>query len=320
MKLIWIMLIAATLPMLLGATEAPSTLRVLQTGGDTFDYTFTTYTPTSDGQWTLAFNHRDGQTFFARVGESVGAYSITAFTPDETQRFTPSLNTSIKQKAGWVTLEAPDETVYRLAVDQALNLPGRRATLVSVPSGRTWSVRIGERLQVDDTVLTVTQIADDVRVASADDRDPFTIPPLQPADAELLRAERLRREQLARRPASPVFPAPDVPMATSRLMPASRPQDAYQGAIRNLPNQPSSQGDAYFQFSREYRYPVDYDVIILRGPGGTWQPLCLPRRFETFHGPDIGSGRYGIGHRSYQHRRDRHQTGTSPFIPPPYQR
>lgn len=320
MKRAWIMLITVALPVLLAAADTETLLRVLQTGGDTFDYTFTTYTPTADGQWTLAFNHRHGQTVFARVGESVGSYRITAFEPDETQRFNPALNTTSSQKAGSVTLEAPDGTTYRLTMNQALSLPGRRATLVSVPSGRTWNVRTGERLQVDDTFLTVTRIADDVLVASDADRAPFTVPVLQPAEAEQLRAERLRREQLARRPPAPGFPAPDVPPATARIIPADRPQDAYQAAVRNLPNQPSSPGNSYFEASREYRYPVDYDVIVLRGPDGTWQPMYLPRRFETFYGPDFGNRRYDLGRGQYHHRQDRSSTGPTFSTPSPYLR
>lgn len=319
MKRVWIMLITAVLPALLAAVDAPTMLRVLQTGGDTFDYTFTTYTPAADGLWTLAFNHRHGQTFFARVGESVGSYRITAFEPDETHRFVPTLNTTSRQKSGWVTLEAPDGTPYRMTVDQALSLPGRRATLVSVPAGRTWNVRTGDRLQVDDTVLTVTQIADDVLVSSGTDRDPFAVPVLQPAEAEQLRVERQRLEQLARRPPPRGFPEPDVPPATARITPANRPQDAYQEAIRNLPNQPSASGGSAFVFAREYRYPVEYDVIVLRGPDGSWQPVYLPRRFETFYGNDFGSGRYGGGGQVRQ-RQDRPRTGPMFSTPSPYLR
>ncbi len=313
MKWLWIVLATAALPVLLAAADASTLLRVLQTGDDTFDYTFTTYTPAADGQWTLAFNHRHGQTVFARAGESVGSYRITAFEPGETQRFNPSLNTTSRQKSGSVTLEAPDGTLYRLTVDQALSLPGRRATLVAVPSGQTWNVRTGDRLQVADTVLTVTRIDDDVLVSSGTDRDAFAVPVLQPEEAEQLRAERQRREQLARQPPSPGFPEPDVPSPTARVTPASRPQDAYQEAVRNLPNQPSSPGDSYFVFSRESRYPVDYDVIILRGPDGSWQPLPLPRRFETFYGNDFSCRPYG----SWQNR---YRTGPAFFSPPTYLR
>jgi len=317
MKCLWIMLITATLPVLSATADTVPPLRVLQTGGDTFDYTFTTYTPAADGQWTLAFNHRHGQTVFARVGESVGSYRITAFEPGETQRFNPAINTTSRQKSGWVTLEAPDGTHYRLTVDQALSLPGRRATLVTVPSGQTWSVRTGDRLQVADTVLTVTQIADDVLVSSGTDRDAFAVPILQPEEAEQLRAERERREQLARQPPSAGFPEPDVPAATARVTPASRPQDAYQEAVRNLPNQPSSQGDSYFVFSRESRYPVEYDVIVLRDPDGSWQPMYLPRRFETFYGRDPGSRQCPFGSRPYGYRQDRYGSRPSVFSPPP---
>ncbi len=320
MKRLWTMLIPAALLVLQAAAEVPTMLRVLQTGGDTFDYTFTTYTPAADGQWILAFNHRHGQTVFARVGEAVGSYRITAFEPDETLRFNPTINTTSRQKSGWVTLAAPDGTHYRLTVDQALSLPGRRATLVVVPSGQTWNVRAGDRLQLGDTLLTVTYIADDVLVSSGTDH-PFTVPVLQPGEAEQLRAEHQRREQFARRPSSPVFPGPDVPGPTARLMPANRPQDAYQDAVRNLPrSQPSSSVDSYFMSSREYRYPVDYDVIVLRGPDGSWQPVYLPRRFETFHGGAFGNRQCDFGSRQLGSGQDRFRTTPAPFSPPPYLR
>lgn len=319
MKWLWIMLITATLPILSATADTVPPLRVLQTGGDTFDYTFTTYTPAADGQWTLAFNHRQGQTVFARVGEPVGSYRITAFEPDETQRFNPSINNTSRQKSGWVTLEAPDGTHYRLTVDQALSLPGRRATLVTVPSGQTWSVRTGDRLQVDDTILTVTRIDDDVRVSSGTDRDDFAVPALQPGEAEQLRAEQERREQLARQ--SPAgFPEPDVPSPTARVTPASRPQDAYQEAVRNLPNQPYSRGDSNFVISRESRYPVEYDVIVLRGLDGSWQPMYLPRRCETFNGRDPGSRQCPFGSRPYGYRQDRYGNRPSVYSPSPYLR
>lgn len=322
MKWLWIMLVTAALPVLLVAADAPTLLRVLKTGDDTFDYMFTTYTPASDGQWSLAFNHRHGQTVFARVGESVGSYRITAFEPGETQRFNSALNTSSRQKSGSVTLAAPDGTHYRLTVDQALSLHGRRAILVAVPSGQTWNVRTGDRLQVADTVLTVTRIDDDVLVSSGADSDAFAVPVLQPGEAEQLQLERQRREQLGRQPPSPAgFTEPDVPPPTARVTPASRPQDAYQEAVRNLPSQPSSPGDSYFVFSRESRYPVEYDVVVLRGPDGSWQPLSVPRRFETFYGNDFGSRQCDFGSRSYGHRQDRFGSGPpTVFSPPPYLR
>jgi hypothetical protein len=320
MKRLWSILITASLLGWQAIADTPGMLRVLQTAGDSFDYTFTTYTPASDGQWILAFNHRHGQTFFVRVGEHVGAYRITAFEPDETQRFVPSLNTTSRQKSGWVTLEAPDGTRYRLTVYQELSLPGRRATLVSVPSGRTWNVRTGDRLQVADTLLTVTQIADDVLVAS-DTAPPFTVPVLQPGEAEQLQAERQRREQLARRPPAPAFPEPDLPPPTARLAPANRSPDVYQDAVRNLPRTaPSSPNVTAYMFARESRYPVDYDVIVLRGADGTWQPLYLPRRFETFYGPDVGSRQCPFGSRHPASRQAPFSTTPTPFSPPPYLR
>lgn len=302
MKQVWVMLVIVALPMALAASDTVDRLRVLQTTDDTFDYTFTTYTPTSDGQWTLAFNHRYGQTVFARMGETVGPYRIGAFEPDEKQRFNPALKATSRQKAGWVTLVAPDGTSFRLALDQPLLLSGQqRAALVAVPSGRTWNVRTGDRLRMDGTDLTVSVISNVVRVINTTTSASSAIPDLKPSDVEQLRAEHQRREQLTRIARSPGFPQPDVPAPTARLVPASHPAVDYVGAIHNLPNQATTAGAYDFVYSTEYRYPVAYDVIVFRQADRTWQPVCLPRRFETFRSNNFGSSRHDVSRRLYHH-------------------
>jgi hypothetical protein len=177
-------------------------------------------------------------------------------------------------------------------------------------------VRSGDQLTVNTKQIKISKITDTVQASILPQAELHTIPTIQADDINALRADMNRQSQLTQQPADALFPPADVPPATDRIVPAHRSADDYAGAIRNLPGNDNQHGTPTFRFETEYRYPVDYQVLILPQADGSWQPLVLPRRFETYSGTGLGAGYYMDNRRSRRGNR----SSPSTFSPPEYLR
>ena len=80
-----------------GAETAMKTIRVFTTENACFEYLFTGAMNGADGQPLLAFNQRNGRTIFARRGEPLGRYRITAFESKTNRVYNPALNACLDE-------------------------------------------------------------------------------------------------------------------------------------------------------------------------------------------------------------------------------
>ena len=135
-------------------------LRVLSTQGAVFDYLFASGVTHAGEAPVLAFNHRNGRTFFLKVGDTLAGYRLASFEPRRRARFHAALNATLDEDASVVTLTKPDGTALRLDRGVWLPQPGRMATLVSLDTAASWKVQEGD---------AVVAAADRFRVSRIDE-------------------------------------------------------------------------------------------------------------------------------------------------------
>ncbi|MBT7068500.1 MAG: hypothetical protein HN919_19555, partial [Verrucomicrobia bacterium] len=113
MALVW--LVAASV----AAGTTLDRVRVHSVQQEVFAYRFTSVVSSREPV-TLAFNHMDGRTVFARVGEAVGDYTLQSFSAEGRER---------------AMLVGADGESYLLKLGIPLSQPGHVACLVSMANG-----------------------------------------------------------------------------------------------------------------------------------------------------------------------------------------
>jgi hypothetical protein len=227
---------------------------------------------------TLAFNHTNGDTVFARVGEPVGVYTLREFdrgTGDQ----------------GIAVLETADGARFALRMGTPLPQPGHVVCLVSLKNGGWIYSRPGETFSLGGESVTV-QLGDanQVTLTTAEASHCPTL--LTAAEQQQLRSMRdaRRREQEATRQAAleqaeearKKQQMESILARTKVPQPDARRRTYPSGTVRGRRR---SSTTSTFRTGTEYRYPIEYDLvpIVTRTKDGRTitQPAFVPTRFTT---------------------------------------
>jgi hypothetical protein len=254
------------------AVAAGTTLngvRVHSVQQEVFAYRFTSVVSSREPV-TLAFNHMDGRTVFARVGEVVGDYTLQSFSPEGIER---------------AVLVGADGKDYALKLGQPLLQPGHVACLVSMANGGwiyagdgSQFILAGEEVRVGldaslDVTLTVDGVSRAVPALSAVERQ--KIDTLW-RERKMVRAEALRKVRLDKADS-------DAQARVDRMLAGADVPQAKQQPVAE-PHVKVGRRAGFF-VGTEYRYPVAFDVIpvVTRGRDGrmTLRGMSVPTRFTT---------------------------------------
>lgn len=265
-----------------GATAADlDTVRVFTTEPACFEYLFTGVAGETDGQPLLAFNHRNGRTSFARVGEELGAYRIAAWESKTNRVYHPSLNATLDEPAGTVTLAGPGSARVVLEQNRRLPWPGRVAWLVRLDNGLWWSVHEQDLFFTETGLVFVEEIDDDGVIVTAG-RDVVFLRRASPGeknDLNRLWAEQKRQEQknqelaLQRRQEEAAKPKT-----------TSRSDDGASYFTYDRGPHVEIRGPSQFFYGCEYRFPSAFRAFpCAQYVNGQLTPsyVVLPSRFET---------------------------------------
>lgn len=260
------------------ATAAFDTIRVYELRPACFEYKFTSVVSDSGGQPVLSLNHISGQTFFARVGDTIGEYTIKAFEPKTERVFNPSINAYQKKDCGKVTLEDSDGKSIILERDELLPRPGWMACLVSIATGNWCHVGDKDIIILDNTKMTINTISLDSVTVSIEGVQ-YTVPVISESEKEnlsLLWEERHKQRAEELKLAMKSREAKQEQQVVSEV---SRPRFRLRRTIeiRYPPR--------FFFFGTEYRYPVEFQAfpLVSGSDSGTIirGQVIIPTRFET---------------------------------------
>ena len=153
-----------------GAETAMEAVRVFTTESACFEYLFTSMVNDANGYPVLSFKHRNGRTFFAKPGDTLGAYRIAAFESKTNRVYHPSLNAYLDEPAGKVTLIGPGNAIVTLEQERPLPWPGLMAWLVHLDNGMWWSIQEQDLFFMGDQPVFVEEIdKDGVTVTAGQD-------------------------------------------------------------------------------------------------------------------------------------------------------
>ena len=281
----WPRLASAAVGMLLwtlfasGAGTAMETVRVFTTESACFEYLFTGAVNGADGQPLLAFNQRNGRTIFARQGEPLGRYRITAFESKTNRVYNPALNAYLDEPAGRVTLAGPGNVAVILEQDRRLPWPGRVAWLVRLDNGTWWNIQEQDVFFVDNQTIAVEEIDEDGVTVTAGQDLQFIRPISSAEKNELNRlwADRKRQEQNDR----------ELALQRQREAARSKATGTDSGASSFTYEREAhvkTRGPARFFYGNEYRFPTAFKVSpAVQSVNGQiiQQPIVVPTGFET---------------------------------------
>lgn len=174
------------------AASPRETLRLHAVQPETFDYVFSSVITQSDGSPVLAFTGRDG-TRLLKVGETLGDYTVSAYTPATNRVFNPGVNAWLTVKGGIATLTSPVNGTIGLQQGKAADGPGWRALLLRPDTADTWILRAGDRFVVDGAAVELVSVATTAVVARAAG-ETFRVPFLTAEERDRFRVARARRQ------------------------------------------------------------------------------------------------------------------------------
>jgi len=262
-----------------GAKAAMEAVRVFTTEPACFEYLFTGAVSGADGQTLLAFNQRNGRTIFAKRGESLGRYRITAFESKTNRVYNPSVNAYLNEPAGRITLAGPENTTVILEQDQRLPWPGRVAWLVRLDNGTWWNIQEQDVFFLDKQIVAVEEIDEDgVTVTAGQDLQFIRlISSEEKNELNRLWADRKRREQNDR----------ELAIQRQREAAKSKATGPDSGAsyfTHERRPHVEIRGPARFFYGNEYRFPTAFKVSpAIQTANGQiiQQPIVVPTGFET---------------------------------------
>ncbi|MBU1857275.1 MAG: hypothetical protein KKC28_09870, partial [Verrucomicrobia bacterium] len=280
----WPRLASAAVGMLLwalaaaGAETTMEKVRVFTTESACFEYLFTGVMNGADGQTLLAFNQRNGRTIFAKRGESLGSYRITAFESKTNRVYNASVNAYLDEPSGRVTLAGPGNVAVILEQDRRLPWPGRVAWLVRLDNGTWWNIQEQDVFFMDNQPVAVEEIDEDgVTVTAGQDLQFIRlISSAEKKELNRLWADRKRQEQN------------DRELELQRQREAARPKatgtdsDASYFTYARRPHV-EIRGPARFFYGNEYRFPTAFKVSPAVFANGqiVQQSVVIPTGFET---------------------------------------
>ena len=141
-------------------------IRVWKVQPACFDYMFTSSLGGTGDKTVLSLNHRGGKTFFVRIGDRLGNYTVKEFEPGTTRVFNPSINAYQTRKSGKVSLLGPGDKTVVLEQNKPLPQAGWLAYLISLDSSEWTTARDGDKVLLDELEMQVRGVTtNDVTVS-----------------------------------------------------------------------------------------------------------------------------------------------------------
>ncbi|OGV60168.1 MAG: hypothetical protein A2283_19580 [Lentisphaerae bacterium RIFOXYA12_FULL_48_11] len=273
-------------------------LRVYAVKSACFEYMFTSAMERSEGRQTLSFNHINGRTVFAGVGEAVGEYTLMSYDPGVEMEFNPTTDSYVQRKAGTATLRSVDGRKILLDMGKILPLPGWVACLVWLDCGNWMYVSETDVILAGNAEFPIECIKEDslVVITGTSDADRQVIPLIADDEKSSLLAmwesRRKAREE-------------DEMLANKKSLPEDQEQKpVVTQVIRHAPplpvwEQPERRfvvikTPPQFFYGTEFRYPVAFETVPLieKTSYGTRvkRAIVVPKLFQTgFSGHGIKS-------------------------------
>lgn len=283
-------------PLFAQVTNVLAPLRVYAVKSACFEYMFTSAMERTEGRQSLSFNHINGRTVFAGVGEAVGDYTIKSYNPGMEMEFNPSTDSYVQKKTGLVTLQAVDGRKISLEMGKVLSLPGWIACVVWIDSGSWMYVNENDVILAGNVEFPVERI----------NEDSLTVVPGAPGDGRYVIPLILEDEKTSllalwenRRKAR----EEDLKLSAKKPLPEEVEQKpVITQVIRHAPPLPAVEQPQrrfvviktppQFFYGTEFRYPSAYETVPLieRTSSGTRvrQAIVVPKLFQP------GWSGYGI--------------------------
>jgi hypothetical protein len=258
-----------------------------------FEYVFTSVMEKTEGKQTLAFNHINGRTIFAGLGDPLGEYTVKSFDPSAERVFNPSVNSYIEKKGGCVTVQSPDGKKFALEMGKILPRSGWIACVAWLDSGNWMYVNENDTIPAGDTEIPVNSIAENslaVMVGNTSRSISLISDEEKVMLTSLWESRRKAGEQAklaANKP--PQEPEPTVITQVIRHAPSLEPVEMPSRRLLEIKTPPQ------FFVGTEYRYPVAFETVplIVKTSSGTMirQAIVVPKRFQTgwVYGLDTGN-------------------------------
>lgn len=266
MAAVWVGILPAR-----GATS--ETLRVYTTEPACFDVVFASVSRGGDAAPILAFNHRNGRTFFLHVGESLDGYRVVAHEPRTRVVEVPSTHSRREEKADQVSVQASNGPTLTLQLGQRLPQPGWMAHLVVLDSGEWCLVKAGDRVSMGGGTGTVVSVSEKEVALSTDGAEHVVTLITQDERQRLIALWEQRRAQAERECLARRQEAEEAPEAAALPLPRAE-------APRALVPRPR----VVTGFGTEFRYPTEFEVIpAIRDTSGRviQSAIVVPKRFTT---------------------------------------
>ena len=277
-------------------TNVFAPLRVYVVKSACFEYMFTSAMERKEGRQTLSFNHINGRTVFAGVGEPVGEYTVRSYDPSVEMEFNPSTDSYVQKKTGTVILQSVDGRKISLEMGKVLPLKGWIACVVWLDSGRWMYVSANDVILVGDTEFPVERIDEDslVVITGLSDASRQVIPVISDDEKTGLLAMWENRRKASEADTNLV----------KKKSPADEPEQrpVVTQVIRHAPPLPGPERSQrhfvviktppQFFYGTEYRYPASFETVPLieKTSSGTRirQAIVVPKLFQP------GFSGYGV--------------------------
>ena len=275
-----------------GAGSATGEIRVFTTAPACFEFLFTGVSDGADGKPVLSFNHRNDRTYFARPGERLGPYRITAYEAKTNSVFYSSLNAFLDKPSGRVTLAGPGNATIVLEQNQPLPCPGRTAWLVKLDSGAWWNINEQDVFTINNKLFFIEEIDEDGVVVTAGQDLAFIrrIAAGEKDELEKLWADK-KREREAREQLELIRRDDEAKARAKEAETAAK-------TVYVIYDRPTAdveiRGPPRFYYGNEYRFPTSFKICpnayTLDGRVVS-TPFAIPASFGTYYSGISISGR-----------------------------
>lgn len=289
-----IMAVLLGFAVMVGAAEPEATdaLRVRWIRPATFDYTLVSVFTGGNDRTILGFNHRSGRSHFVGVGEALGPHKVALFLPATERVFNATINAYEAKKGGTAVLRDAEGNRTRLRLGMPLEEEGWAARVLSLDSGKEWTLKQGDTVRTDEVTFRVAGIGEgELRVTPESGANRVVAFATKEETGELRERLAWRREAQRKKAAEAgerearrkmLKALANEPLMT-RSARQKRDSVGESSSSRLAGRTPTG---ATFSFGTEYRYPVEYEVVprwIYHAGRHVYSPIVVPTRFETRH-------------------------------------
>jgi len=252
-------------------------IRVHSVQPEVFDFKFSSVV-SSTAPATLAFNGVDGRTVFAQIGQPVGGYTLREFN-------------CAANKPKVAILEDANGARYALEMGTPLPQPGHVVCLVSLKNGGWIYSRPGETFDLGGETVSVQLVGNSQVTLSTGTAShcPTLLTPDEMGQLKSIWETRRREQEAAMQAARERAAEAREQQRMQSILANTRVPQAADARRRTYPTgtvrgrRPHT--TSTLTMGREYRYPVEYDlvpIVTCTHDGRTvTRPAFVPTRFTT---------------------------------------